>query len=115
MPIYQCPKCGRQVELPEGNYYCKVCGPRAIMRQKHSLMSEEMTTEEKLKLAEDIIKQLGETGQIYIIEHDTIISLSKSLYNMLDRRRRQKAREKGIPPEQYEWEDYLYETLIQGT
>jgi hypothetical protein len=31
MPIYKCPKCGRQVELPEGKYYCKVCGPSAVM------------------------------------------------------------------------------------
>lgn len=31
MPIYACPKCGRQVELPEGKYYCKVCGPSAVM------------------------------------------------------------------------------------
>ena len=27
MAVYKCPKCGRRVELPEGNYYCKVCGP----------------------------------------------------------------------------------------
>jgi len=31
MPIYECSKCGRQVELPEGTYYCKVCGPIAVM------------------------------------------------------------------------------------
>ena len=33
MPVYECPKCGRTVELPEGKYYCKVCGPSAIMKQ----------------------------------------------------------------------------------
>jgi DNA-directed RNA polymerase subunit RPC12/RpoP len=31
MPFYRCPRCGRQVELPEGNYYCKVCGLEARM------------------------------------------------------------------------------------
>ena len=33
MPIYECPKCGRTVELPEGTYYCKECGPSAIMQK----------------------------------------------------------------------------------
>jgi len=33
MPIYVCPICGRTAELPEGKYYCKVCGPAAIMRE----------------------------------------------------------------------------------
>jgi len=31
MPVYKCPKCGRTVELPEGKYYCKVCGPSTLM------------------------------------------------------------------------------------
>jgi DNA-directed RNA polymerase subunit RPC12/RpoP len=31
MPIYKCPKCGRVVELPEGSYYCKFCGPSVLM------------------------------------------------------------------------------------
>jgi len=31
VPIYRCPKCGRTVEMPEGRYYCKVCGSSAIM------------------------------------------------------------------------------------
>ena len=31
MPVYKCPKCGRTVELPEGKYYCKVCGPATLM------------------------------------------------------------------------------------
>ena len=31
LPIYQCPKCGRRVELPEGTYYCKICGPEYIL------------------------------------------------------------------------------------
>jgi DNA-directed RNA polymerase subunit RPC12/RpoP len=31
VPVYKCPKCGRTVEKPFGTYYCKVCGPSAIM------------------------------------------------------------------------------------
>jgi len=31
IPIYKCPKCGRTVEKPLGRYYCRVCGPTAIM------------------------------------------------------------------------------------
>ena len=31
MPIYRCPKCGREVVKPKGFYYCSVCGPSAIM------------------------------------------------------------------------------------
>jgi len=31
MPVYICPKCGREVEMPPGRYYCKVCGSSAIM------------------------------------------------------------------------------------
>jgi hypothetical protein len=26
-----CPKCGRTVDLPLGNYYCRVCGPSVLM------------------------------------------------------------------------------------
>ena len=33
MVLYQCPKCGRAVDLPEGTYYCSVCGPDVIMRR----------------------------------------------------------------------------------
>mgnify|MGYP001626409369 FL=1 len=39
MPIYQCPKCGRQVELPDGNYYCRVCGRNAIMVEVKTKLS----------------------------------------------------------------------------
>jgi DNA-directed RNA polymerase subunit RPC12/RpoP len=36
LPVYVCPKCGRRVELPEGNYYCKVCGPSYLLKPLHS-------------------------------------------------------------------------------
>jgi len=31
MPVYVCPICKRTVEKPESVYYCRVCGPEAIM------------------------------------------------------------------------------------
>ena len=31
MLTYGCPKCGRTVELPEGSYTCRVCGPSVLM------------------------------------------------------------------------------------
>jgi hypothetical protein len=31
VPLYKCSRCGRVVEKPEGEYYCKVCGPSAKM------------------------------------------------------------------------------------
>lgn len=31
--VYRCPKCGREVAVEKlGTYYCKVCGPKYIMR-----------------------------------------------------------------------------------
>jgi len=31
MPVYKCPVCGRMVTLERGRYYCKYCGPTAVM------------------------------------------------------------------------------------
>jgi uncharacterized OB-fold protein len=33
MPVYKCPKCGRLVKKPKGSYYCRVCGPSALMEE----------------------------------------------------------------------------------
>jgi len=33
MPVYKCPRCGRTVVKPEGNYYCRVCGPDVLMER----------------------------------------------------------------------------------
>ena len=33
MPVYKCPRCGRIVKMDTGRYYCKVCGPHALMRK----------------------------------------------------------------------------------
>lgn len=65
-----------------------------------------------LELGFDVKRQLRETSQIYLIGHDTVISVSKSLFKMLDAKRKAKAEAKGIPQEQYEWEDFLMETCL---
>ncbi|RLI40289.1 hypothetical protein DRO59_09610, partial [Candidatus Bathyarchaeota archaeon] len=51
MPLYRCPKCGRTVELPEGEYYCKYCGSDAVMVKQPSF--EEKVRELASKLKEE--------------------------------------------------------------
>lgn len=60
------------------------------------------------EICQDILKKLKETNQIYIVEHDIPISVSKTLYDLLDKRRKEEARKRGIPEVQYEWEDLLF-------
>jgi uncharacterized Zn finger protein (UPF0148 family) len=48
MPVYKCPKCGRTVEKPEGEYYCSVCGPEVLM-QKVGEGEETAETREDVK------------------------------------------------------------------
>jgi DNA-directed RNA polymerase subunit RPC12/RpoP len=58
LPVYVCPKCGRRVELPEGNYYCKVCGPSVIMEKSPF-------TEKDIKVGE-IVKSIGKEFDWFI-------------------------------------------------
>jgi len=69
-------------------------------------------TEDERKVCEDVLEKLRETEQVYIVGHDVPISISKTLFNMLNIRRIAKARKEGIPELQYEWEDFLWETLV---
>jgi DNA-directed RNA polymerase subunit RPC12/RpoP len=60
MPVYKCPKCGRTVELPEGKYYCKVCGPSAVMildRSGQSALKKRIIEEIKWLLENDWYSQ----------------------------------------------------------
>ena len=127
MPIYKCPKCGRQVELPEGKYYCRVCGPTSLMVLEHSSSkyptpkeveerfvkgvggSNPKLSAEELEVCQDFLMRLRETGQIYIVGHDVPISISRGLYIFLDELRKKMAKEKGVPEVQYEWEDLLWD------
>jgi GNAT superfamily N-acetyltransferase len=59
LPVYKCPKCGRQVELPEGTYYCKFCGPTAILTLVPSGLPEfEFKFEIPSERSERVKKQL---------------------------------------------------------
>jgi hypothetical protein len=63
--------------------------------------------ENPLDTIQDFIKKLEETKQIYIVGHDIPLSISSILFNLLDLARRQRAKQKGIPEEQFEFEDIL--------
>jgi len=41
---YECPKCGRVVQLPKGRYFCSVCGPTAIMVETKEKPIEEVVS-----------------------------------------------------------------------
>ena len=62
---------------------------------------------EEMEKCRDILKKLRETKQIYIIDHDVPLSISKHLFNLLDARRREEARKRGIPQEQFDFEDII--------
>jgi len=85
MPIYMCPKCGRQVELVEGKYYCKVCGPSAIMIEL-STSSDKKTShmEPKLGVYETLaLKWLQEFWEQYpepIVTVHTAFGLARRSY-----------------------------------
>ena len=71
MPLYRCPKCGRKVELPEGTYYCKECGPEhtlVLVKPEEEKAIE--AVEELLGKPEDVISKFKEgcrflEGELY--------------------------------------------------
>ena len=76
------------------------------MRRELRLKFNNLTTEEREK-CRDILKKLRETNQIYIIDHDVPLSISKTIFSLLDARRRLEARKRGVPEEQFEFEDII--------
>lgn len=62
---------------------------------------------EDLEIAEDIIKKLDETKQIYIIGLDIPLSITKGLFDLLERRRKLEGFKRRIPLEQFDDEDVL--------
>jgi hypothetical protein len=69
---------------------------------------------EKEEICRDILKKLEETGQVYIVDHDVPLSISKYLFSLLDQRRRAEAAKLGVPEKQYEFEDVLWKLLTVG-
>lgn len=61
----------------------------------------------KEETCRDILKRLEETKQIYIVGLDIPISVTKGLFSFLDEKRREVARQKGIPEAQFDFEDLM--------
>lgn len=55
----------------------------------------------------DILAKLKQTKQIYIVGHDIPLSISKHLFALLEAKRLEEAKKRGVPPEQFEYEDIL--------
>ena len=66
------------------------------------------------EICRDMLEKLKETKQIYIVEHDVPISVSKHIFRLLDERRKLEAKRRGVPEEQYEWEDLLFHLALKG-
>ena len=66
------------------------------------------------EICKDILEKLRGTKQIYIVEHDIPISVSKHIFRLLDERRKSEAKRRGVPEEQYEWEDLLFHLALKG-
>lgn len=66
------------------------------------------------EICRDILEKLKETKQIYIVEHDVPISVSKHIFRLLDEKRKSEAERRGIPEVQYEWEDLLLHLAVKG-
>ena len=64
-------------------------------------------TPEEMEVCTDILKKLRETEQIYIVDLDYPISITKSLFRLLDAMRRRRAEKMGIPEVQYDIESYV--------
>ena len=74
--------------------------------KKGNPCSGELTPEE-IEVCTDILKKLRETEQIYIVDLDYPVSITKTLFKMLDAMRRVRAEKIGIPEEQFDIESYF--------
>ena len=64
-------------------------------------------TPEEIEVCTDMLKKLRETEQIYIVDLDYPISITKTLFRLLDGMRRIRAEKMGIPEEQFDMESYI--------
>jgi len=63
------------------------------------------------EICEDILKKLKESKQIYIVGLDMPLSVTKNLFILLDKTRKEMAKEKKIPEVQFDFEDLLWEFI----
>lgn len=61
----------------------------------------------RIEQALDIINKLNATNQTYIVGHDIPVSLSWHAYGLLEAKRKEIAKELGVPEMQYEFEDLI--------
>jgi hypothetical protein len=85
---------------------------RKVFNTNLGLRSEDIKqmTIEQLEEAVACLKmwlQLRETHQTYIIDHDMPLSISKTLFELLDRRKKLEAMKRNVPQDQYEFEDII--------
>jgi uncharacterized Zn finger protein (UPF0148 family) len=95
MPVYKCPKCGRKVEKPEGEYYCSVCGPGVLMQR---VSEGEERAEEALwiaeareyELEEDVKRSLMDASNDEVADADKYWALAKKLKELGFKRQAEK-------------------------
>ena len=68
-------------------------------------------TAEEIEVCADMLKKLRETGQVYIVDLDYPISITKSLFRLFDAMRRRRAEKMGVPEVQYDIEAYIFDLL----
>lgn len=68
---------------------------------------DEELDEYSIEVCKDVLKKFKETQQIYIVDHDMPISVSKTVFNSLVKKHREFASKLNIPVEQWEYEDTI--------
>lgn len=66
---------------------------------------------EEIEVCTDILEKLRETRQIYIVDLDYPISVTKTLFKLFDAMRRKRAEKIGIPEVQYDIEAYIFDLI----
>jgi len=61
----------------------------------------------KVAIMVDMYNQIERTRQVYVPGHDIPVSISRHVYAMLDEKRKEVAKEIGVPEAQYEFEDLI--------
>ena len=77
LPLYKCPKCGRTVELPDGEYYCRVCGPAFPLVKAESSPTEIRGSEITIRSGPDGVMEIvdADTGKTYRVPPKHIVKI----------------------------------------
>lgn len=66
------------------------------------------------EICQDIQEKLSTTGQVYLPDLDMPLSITKGLFGLLDRKRKELAKARGVPEVQYDFEDLLFELYMKN-